>query len=500
MTLSRRVELIFALVSAIALGALSALVGQRIATHSVVEWMRLLAILCLIGALAALLVMTRNMRSPGASGSIGTLAVLPYLVVAHLFGGLFAFFELFRYRELSFEIARHQHLLPLRNLSPVVLAVMFAAASALIYRTLAGSQGPAHFVMTEWNQKSIRRLRTRALVLLIIGCASSGFMALMAGGLALVASNVDGQRYAQGQGLGLVSLLQYTLIPSAAIFLALAASRQASVLHRAFYSFLGIIGMSVLLAARAERTSLLLPLVVVCFLFSEKFVRGSWLPRVLALVLAIAIFFSLGLWRFSSQEPTQNLSASAVSEQLQVRPLYDIAPEIREQMIVFSHYPQILPYHGVSALQAIAISPIPGTFLSLGGIDKSQIYTDSSREFSQDMRRVGVYVIDKPLRVGLLGELYMIGGWWVVFVGWLLYVAVCERVDRWKPKRSEGVLARAATQALLLLAFITPLGAVLPIGAVVVTSILIFQHLSYRSVRVASSIGSVRVREPSVSE
>jgi len=296
----------------------------------------------------------------------------------------------------------------------------------------------------------------------VLGCALT---TASTGQIPLFSQNIDALRFRQGQGLGFASLFQYELLLVACLA---TAGLVVDPRWRRRWA-LWLVGALVLLVMfRVERT----PLIAVSFVMLLTLVatgrRTS--PAVVATVatLVVALVAGLGVLRLASS------SSLADKREAVVRPLFDVAPELREQAYVYEIYPDL---HGFTAgrdLAAVASSIVPGTLLGLVGVDKSAIYTDVSRDYSATMRQLGYYPrSEKPLRVGLVGELYADFGLRGVVVGLFgfgILVGLIPLRPGIPPKTLIPVVLLGVLATMLL---IIPAPALLPIALMVLIPLLI---------------------------
>jgi hypothetical protein len=304
------------------------------------------------------------------------------------------------------------------------------------------------------------RLLRLGYVLGALGGLGSLIVIGSTGRIPLLSPDIDTVRYSQGSGLGFASLLEYELL--AAIFIAGAVAVDSRLYRGRALRFAAAAGGALLLV-RAERTSLLLSLVVVLIYLQYRGlrVRARWLVP-LAVAGAAAVL-GLGLVRYQSG-PTANDPQARL-----VRAVLDISPEVREQATLLEVFPDRHPYLGRSAVVAIGSSILPGRALHVLGVDKATVYTDSSRDYSRILTELGGYHNSpKPIRVGLLGELWMDYGGYGVALGGLLFGGAIALVTNYRPKHRAGLLAKSVMTAMCLLALLMPLAALFPVGLMVV--------------------------------
>ena len=302
-----------------------------------------------------------------------------------------------------------------------------------------------------WN-----RLHSALPILLVIGLFGAAIITAANGQLPILAHNIDQLRYRQAAGLGFASLFEYELLLGAciaAITLVLAPTRKR---RSAVYLLVFVVCLVVF---RAERSPLVITALAAGF---ATMLAGRRIPAkfVFAGVLAgVAFVVVLGLVRFISSGPV------ADSREFVVRPLYDAAPELREQSFVYQVYPHLQPYLGSDAVFATASAFVPGRLLSLVGVDKSKIYTDASRAYAKTMQRLGYYPdAGTPLRIGIVGELWADFGPLGVGVGLLALGLLVGRLAWSRMRTPHDLVRQSVAAALVFFALVTPLGALVPIA------------------------------------
>jgi len=300
------------------------------------------------------------------------------------------------------------------------------------------------------------RLHAALPVLLVIGLLGAVVITAANGQLPILAQNIDQLRYRQAAGLGFASLFEYELLLGACIAgitLALAPTRK-----RRSAAYL-LVFLACLIVFRAERSPLVITVLSVGF---AAMLAGRRLPArvvLLGVLAGVAFVVVLGLVRFVSSGPV------ADSRELVVRPLYDAAPELREQAFVYQVYPDLQPYLGSDAVIATASAFVPGRLLSLVGVDKSKIYTDASRSYAKTMQRLGYYPnAGTPLRTGIVGELWADFGPVGVGVGLLALGLLVGRLAWSRMRTPHDLVRQSVVAALVFFALVTPLGALVPIA------------------------------------
>jgi hypothetical protein len=291
------------------------------------------------------------------------------------------------------------------------------------------------------------------------------------GSIPLFANNIDELRYQQGSGVGFATLLEYEFLTSACVA---GAAWEPLRGRRGFLGLVFVASTLGLIVFRVERFPLIFIVTTLLFLAA---VRGRRVSRhtLAAVVLgAIACVFALGVFRLSSQQtPVDGREAV-------VRAIFDVSPEFREQAFAFQIYPHGMPHTGRAEVAAVAASVVPSGMLRVAGIDKGAAYTDSSRQYSLAMRQLGYYSSVKPIRIGLIGELWAAFGPSGLVLVLLLFGVIVGRIAASRDETPLGQLRRALASSLCLLALITPLATILPIALMVVGPIFVLQKLLAR--------------------
>jgi hypothetical protein len=297
-----------------------------------------------------------------------------------------------------------------------------------------------------------------APILAGVGLVGAAIVTAKTHSIPLFGRNIDALRYSQGNGVGFATLLEYELLAAACFAAAawgpLRARRPALTLVIAC----SVVGLVVF---RVERLPLIFIVTTMLFLGS---IRGRRIRRraiVAVLAVVVAGAFALGLHRLSSQQGTVDLREGVV------RSVFDVAPEFREESFALRIYPRDVPFTGASAAEAVASSVLPSGVLRVAGINKGTVYTDSSRQYSASMRQLGYYTTPKPLRIGLLGELWADFGVAGIVIGLLLFGFVAGRIASSQTSTPFGQLSRAIGSSLCVLALITPLATIFPIALMV---------------------------------
>jgi hypothetical protein len=310
-----------------------------------------------------------------------------------------------------------------------------------------------------------RRAAPYLIALGLVGCA---VITASTGRIPLFSQNIDALRFSQGSGLGFASLLQYELLLVACLATA------GLVLDRRGRRVWGLYLPAALLALvvfRVERSPFIIVFFVllVTLVFSGRSISPVAVAALGAIVLTVVV--GMGLVRLASS------SALDDKREAVVRPLFDVAPELREQAFVYEIYPAL---HGFSASRdaaAIASSVVPGRLLALVGLDKAAVYTDVSRDYSVTMRQLGYYPRnEKPLRIGLIGELYAdfgVRGIVLGTFGFGLLVGLIPLRPGIYPRRLVPVVLLAVLATMLL---ITPPPALLPIALMLLAPLAILNR------------------------
>ncbi len=385
------------------------------------------------------------------------LVALPRIVLSSYIGlvalGVWSYAMLVDYKAAGYPIALYQPL-PTADEVAATVARDVVGLAALLYGVLVVRRRRGTD-LTHKLHSGHGQLLPLARVLLVLGAACALVLVGATGRVAFFSDDVDAVRYSQGAGLGFVTLLQYVLIPS--IVLAVAAGLCDAALRRQAVAVAGL-AVLILLLTRAERTPLLLG-ILGCALFAAQIGRRlSFRTAILLGAGAVAFIFVLGLFRFESQ------STQVSADERRVRTVFDISPEARERAYAYRFYgTPDLPFLGPQGALPLALSVVPGRVLGLAGIDKQDVYTDSSRQYSLAMRQIGLYTQEKPLRVGLQGELWMYGGWLSLLVGMFLYGLLVATLARPRSTDAVATATSAVAGAYALIGLILPLAALAPI-------------------------------------
>lgn len=312
-----------------------------------------------------------------------------------------------------------------------------------------------------------------ATVLAWIGLLGAAIVTFKTHTIPLFAHNIDALRFSQGSGLGYASLLEVCLLGSACVS---GAALIHGVTARSYARLLLIGSLGALIVFRVERTPILVA--TATLLFVAVYIGKSPPRRIMVMIvpLAVALALMVGIYRLGS-------ASGPVGRQVEiVHAVFDVSPEFREQAWVYRIYPTEVPFVGGAALTADASSVIPSSALRLAGIDKSKVYGDISHQYVASMQRMGHYPIGvSPLRVGLAGELWADFGAYGLILGLLLAGVAAGLVGRAQPMSPLGVVRKAAASAIIVLALVTPIGALLPLtlmllGPLFVLAPLLLSH------------------------
>ena len=428
--------------------------------------------LSLIALTAAALLLTAFALRPLWAGTQSAFA--PRFVVALYFIllllGAAALSALRLLASAGYPIASSQRLPTVEQTIPAFTTGLLGGACLLAGLLLStGPRGPRRDGGTAPELDDARFWTHAARVMpVLIGVGFVACVALVAktGQIAILAPNIDATRYEQGAGLGFISLLQYELLLAACIGVAGLVLNDT---RRRFWLAGIAVSLGALVVFRVERTPVLVSFLMLIFV---TVVAGRRVPRrmvvILAIVTAVAIG-GLGLFRYGAAQSLQDRREAVT------RPLFDVAPEFREQAFVYRIYPQLHGggYMAARDLGAIASSVIPSGVMGALGVDKAVIYTDVSREYSETMRTLGYYPNNvKPLRVGLIGELYADFGYAGVIGGMALFGFLLGRFP--SAVRDCAQLMRVTVIGVFAaLALVTPLPALLPISLIVVGTLVL---------------------------
>jgi hypothetical protein len=303
----------------------------------------------------------------------------------------------------------------------------------------------------------------------LVGCA---VITASTGRIPLFSHDIDALRFSQGSGLGFASLMQYELLLVACLATA------GLVLDRRGRLVWGLYLPAALLALvvfRVERS----PFIIVFFVLLVTLVVSgrSISPAVVAVIggTVLAVVAGLGVARLASS------SALDDKREAVVRPLFDVAPELREQAFVYEIYPLLHGFRASRDAAAIASSVVPGRLLALVGFNKAAVYTDISRDYSVTMRQLGYYPRnEKPLRIGLIGQLYAdfgIRGIVLGMFGFGMLVGFIPLRPGIEPRRLVPVVLVAVLATMLL---ITPPPALLPIALMLLAPLAILNRVIVR--------------------
>jgi hypothetical protein len=398
--------------------------------------------------------------------------LLGYLALWSL--GLFSLMMLEYYQELNYPIAQYtvlptipmiHRLILWDTVGALALAYGLWLGSILARRSAASTSSPATRITsqpsTQAGSATLARWGPR---LFLVGLAGSAVLVGITHSIALFASNIDTVRYTQGVGLGFVTLAQYELIGAGVIGLALAVSTTE---HRGMGIALVFLSALVLTATRAGRT----PILVMAFAALILVRLMGRQPRIVPVFLTTAALLAgvlyLGVFRLESE------SGPLPAKEKQIRALFDISPEVREQTFVFNLFPSQAPYLGTHGILPIGLAILPGKLLTLAHIDKQALSQDSSHLYTATMNDLHIYRNTKPIRVGLAGELWMDAGPLGLIIGMVLYGIGGAWLTAWRPKTPLRLVARALASALFILALITPLAVLSAIALVTLLPFLL---------------------------
>ena len=381
----------------------------------------------------------------------------PVSITAIYFGllllGYWSFETLLSYKLRGYPIALYQQLPSIAAVSRSLAVDAFAGVLLLI-GLLLGSRKQRK---TRDIARAVSKLGIMAAAryMFVLGLLGAGILvAANKGRLAMFESDVDAVRFRQASGVGFASLLEYCLIPATTLAIAAAVNQRRFRLESAV---IVVSGLAVLLLTRAERTPLMLA-ALAAFLFLVRKAWGVRLSRVIIIggVLVSAGLF-LGLLRLGSE------GQALTTETSRVRAVFDISPEVRERAFVYQIYGDELPYRGSEGAASLVVSALPGKVLAFTGFDKRDAYTDVSRQYSSDMRSLGMYLTKKPIRIGLPGELWMYGGAPVLALGMLSFGYIAARCWSHRTADEVGDVLVSVFGSYVIIALIMPLAALVPI-------------------------------------
>jgi hypothetical protein len=293
-------------------------------------------------------------------------------------------------------------------------------------------------------------------VLVAIGLLGCVVITGATGQVPLFARDIDALRFSQASGLGFASLFQYELLLVACLAMTGLVVDPGWRSRWALYLFGSLVSLAVF---RVERTPLVVVFFVLIFTLVGAGRRFSPIKVISIAALVVAIVVGLGLVRLASSYTLEDKREAVV------RPLFDVAPELREQAYVYEIYPELQSHTAARDLAAIASSVVPGKALALIGVDKSQIYTDVSRDYSATMRQLGYYPYnEKPLRIGLIGELYADFGMRGVIFGLFGFGLLVGLIPLRAGVPSSRLMPLVLLGVLTTMLLITPPPALLPIA------------------------------------
>ena len=296
----------------------------------------------------------------------------------------------------------------------------------------------------------------------LLGCA---VITGATGQIPLFAQDIDALRFSQATGLGFASLFQYELLLVACLAMTGLVVDPRWRARWALYLFGTLVALAIF---RVERTPLVVVFFVLIFTLVGAGRRFSPVKVLTVAAVVVAVVVGLGLVRLESSQTLDDKREAVV------RPLFDVAPELREQAFVYDIYPELQSHTAARDLAAIASSVVPGKALALIGVDKSQIYTDVSRDYSATMRQLGYYPRnEKPLRIGLIGELYADFGIRGVIFGLFGFGLLVGLI----PLRAGVAMTRLMPLVLLgvltTMLLITPPPALLPIAVMLLAPLFV---------------------------
>ncbi len=429
----------------------------------------------LVAALITVAFVLMPLWAGGRSWFAPRLVVGTYFIL--LFLGAAAIGALRLFAELGYPIAATQrlptapqtlHAVELGALGGVCLAAgsLVALLSTFVSRQHRETSRDA--AASEEHARSWVVYRRAAPYLAGLGLAGCAAITASTGRVPLFSHDIDTLRFSQGSGLGFASLLEYELLLVACLATA------GLVLDRRGRRVWGLYLPGALLALvvfRVERS----PFIVVFFVLLVTLVVSgrSISPAVVAALgaIVVAVVAGLGVARLASS------SALDDKREAVVRPMFDLAPELREQAFVYEIYPALHGFRASRDAAAIVSSVVPGRLLALVGLDKAAVYTDISRDYSVTMRQLGYYPRnEKPLRIGLIGQLYAdfgIRGIVLGAFGFGLLVGLIPLRSGIEPRRLLPVVLLAVLATMLL---ITPPPALLPIALMLLAPLAILNR------------------------
>jgi hypothetical protein len=136
--------------------------------------------------------------------------------------------------------------------------------------------------------------------------------------------------------------------------------------------------------------------------------------------------------------------------------------------------------HGFTAgrdAAAVASSVVPGKLLALAGVDKTAVYTDVSRDYSVTMRQLGYYPRnEKPLRIGLVGELYADFGFRGIVFGTFIFGLLVGLIPLRPGVAPRRVMPVVLLGVLAMMLLITPPPALLPIALMLLAPLVVLNR------------------------
>jgi hypothetical protein len=395
---------------------------------------------------------------------------IPLLYFALLFLG-FAMLDILReLKNAAWPIAATQTLPPIADANHALVVSLgggvILAAAIRIGTTWAGRRPTKPGATHEWQAVALW-----APVLAGAGFVGAAIVTAKTHSIPLFGHNIDALRYSQGSGIGFATLLEYELLAAACFAVGAWGPLRA---RRPWLTLVMISSVLGLVLFRVERLPLIFVVTTMLFIGSIRGRSVRWRSIVVVFAAVIAAVFGLGLHRLSSQQSTVGVREGVV------RSAFDVAPEFREESYALQIYPRDVPFTGASAAEAMASSVLPSSALRIAGINKHNVYTDSSRQYSAAMRQLGLYTTPKPLRIGLVGELWADFGAVGIVIGLTIFGFAVARIAYLPTSSPFGQLNRAVGSSLCVLALITPLATIFPIALMVWGPAVVLEKLLSR--------------------
>jgi hypothetical protein len=307
-----------------------------------------------------------------------------------------------------------------------------------------------------------------AALLALLGFIGITLVVWSTGKIALFSRNVDSVRFTQSRGIAYAGLLEYELLASACLcgaILVLGGKRRIAPV------LLFAVSISALAIFRADRTPIVFIALTLGFVRTLGGRRLNRATAALVVALVVVLVSGLGVFRLQSSVGTVDRREAVV------RSLFDVAPEFREQAFVYHVFPSQAPYLGGRDAGEILSSVFPSRALSVAGIDKAAVYGDNSHDYTAVMDSLGYYTIQKPLRTGLIGELWMGFGPWGIVFGLLIAGVVITRIGVGQPGSPLSLVRRSMLSSLVIFALITPLAALLPLALMLLAPVTVIEAL-----------------------